>query len=329
VKVPVAAPRFETIDDLVESRPFWEAVADLENLPAGVDVHENVVLGGRSGGKRVLTAEIYAPRTSPPHPLALWIHGGGWYSGSPRTHRKAGMELAAAGFLVLAPDYALCPEWPFPHGISDCLHAVRWFARHAADWGGDPARLVLCGNSSGGTGAAALTTLLNGFSFDLDDEYADVPVQPIGQVLISPVLARAPIGSAGRTVGPPREERSPARVAYLGERFAELLEHPLVSPIFSPNKDRWPPTYVVCGTDDPLAGPALRLVEDLRALRVPVTALFVGGADHSWWHNRAAAPEWRSAAEHMRTWAIQLARAAAERPPAQIGDAETAARCLP
>lgn len=313
-RAPVAAPRSETIDDLVKSRRFWEGVADVDNLPEGVAVHEHVTLGARSGGERVLTAEIYAPTTPPPHPTALWIHGGGWYSGSPRTHRKAGMELAAAGFLVLAPDYALCPEWPFPHGISDCLYAARWLTRHASDWGGDATRFIVCGNSSGGTGAAALITLLNGFAFELDDEYADVPVRPIGQILISPVLARVPIDWAGQMLGPPRGKRSVTRVAYLGERFAELLDHPLVSPIFSPNKDRWPPTYIACGTEDPLAGPALRLVEDLRTLRVPVTALFVGGADHSWWPNRAAVPEWRLAAEHMPAWAVELAQGAAEPP---------------
>jgi acetyl esterase/lipase len=88
---PVKAPRREKLQDLVDSRPFWDGLADLGDLPEGVEVHEDVALWDR--GERTLTAEVYVPDGPGPYPLFLHIHGGGYCVSSARNDRKWGMRV--------------------------------------------------------------------------------------------------------------------------------------------------------------------------------------------------------------------------------------------
>src|SRR5216683_1260580 len=73
---PVQPPRRETLQDLIDSRPFWASLADLTDLPAGIELHEEVLLWDR--GETRLTAEIYVPEGTGPFPLLMHIHGGGY-----------------------------------------------------------------------------------------------------------------------------------------------------------------------------------------------------------------------------------------------------------
>ncbi len=163
---PVKAPRREKLQDLVDSRPFWDGLADLSGLPEGVEVHEDVVLWDR--GERTLTAEIYVPDGPGPYPLFLHIHGGGYCVSSARNDRKWGMRVAERGFTVISPDYGLAPEHPFPWAVEDCLYAARWFTKHGAEYKGDPSRLVIEGGSAGAGLSAATLVALNGLADDID-----------------------------------------------------------------------------------------------------------------------------------------------------------------
>src|SRR5277367_7067716 len=75
--------------------------------------HENVEL--RPG----LTADIAVPEGAGPHPVLLYLHGGGWVAGSSRSHRRVGQKFAEAGYLTINLDYRLAPEHPFPAPFDD------------------------------------------------------------------------------------------------------------------------------------------------------------------------------------------------------------------
>ena len=84
------------------------------------------------------------------------FHGGGLVSGSVATHDPIGRALASAGGCrVISIEYRLAPEYPFPAALEDALAAVTEVAAQAADFGVDVARLGICGDSAGGTIAAA------------------------------------------------------------------------------------------------------------------------------------------------------------------------------
>lgn len=90
-------------------------------------------------------------------PVLLFLHGGGWTVGNLDTHDPQCRALAnRVGCLVAAVEYRLAPEHRFPAAYEDCWAALRWIAHHAAEHGGDPGRIAVAGDSSGGGLAASL-----------------------------------------------------------------------------------------------------------------------------------------------------------------------------
>jgi acetyl esterase len=116
-------------------------------LPIGA-VRDLVVAG--------LPARLYRPTGAPAvGPLLLFFHGGGFMYGDLDSHDPACRFLAErSGVRVLAIDYRLAPEHPFPAAYDDALAAHRWLVDHAADVGADPRRLAVGGDSAGGNLAA-------------------------------------------------------------------------------------------------------------------------------------------------------------------------------
>jgi acetyl esterase len=113
-----------------------------------------------------------------PGPLLLFIHGGGWVIGDLDTHEPFCIDLAIELDLsVVAVDYRLAPEHPFPAAFEDSLAAARWVASGPSELGRAATGLFLAGDSAGGNLAAALSAALR-------DDAAEVPV--LGQWLIYP-----------------------------------------------------------------------------------------------------------------------------------------------
>lgn len=94
-------------------------------------------------------------------PMLVYIHGGGFVWNSVDTHDRLMREYAArAGCAVIGPDYALSPEAPFPQALEECAAVLRWLARHGGEWGFDPGRIALGGDSAGANLALAAALLL-------------------------------------------------------------------------------------------------------------------------------------------------------------------------
>lgn len=94
-------------------------------------------------------------------PVLVYIHGGGFVWNSIDTHDRLMRDYAAgAGCAVVGPDYALSPEAPFPQALEECAAVIRWIARHGAEWGLDPARIAVGGDSAGANLALGAALLL-------------------------------------------------------------------------------------------------------------------------------------------------------------------------
>ncbi len=115
-------------------------------------VARNVPYG--EGARRQL--DVYTPASGASHPVIVFIYGGSWRSGDKDDYAFAGAALASRGFVTVVPDYRVVPEVRFPSFLEDCAAAVRWAQDHAAEFGGDPSRIVLVGHSAGAYNAMML-----------------------------------------------------------------------------------------------------------------------------------------------------------------------------
>ena len=94
--------------------------------------------------------DIYVSRTAvKPRPVIVYVYGGGWAAGSKAEFAWVGAALARQGFVAVVPDYRIYPQARWPMFLEDNARAVRWAWDHAASFGGDPAKLILMGHSSG------------------------------------------------------------------------------------------------------------------------------------------------------------------------------------
>ena len=89
-------------------------------------------------------------------PVLVFFYGGGWHAGERGDYGFAAAAFADQGFLAVIPDYRLVPEVRYPDFLEDAALALRWVWTNAAQYGGDPAKMVVAGHSAGAYIAAML-----------------------------------------------------------------------------------------------------------------------------------------------------------------------------
>jgi acetyl esterase len=254
--------------------------------PIPMDRVEPLELPGPGGP---IHARLYAP--SPPEepaPLLVYFHGGGWVIGDLDTHDDPCRFLAAnSGAQILAVEYRLAPEHPFPAAAEDAFAAWAWAATHADQLGGDRRRIGVGGDSAGANIAAAacLTARERGASM------------PAMQLLIYPVIETAGTAASRRTFAtgflltrgdmdwfeerylPPGVDREDPRVALLNATDLSGL----------------PPAYVAVAGFDPLRDEGEAYAQRLREAGVRVALRRHPGLVHTFANLTAVCPSARQA----------------------------------
>ena len=158
---PDAAARVASLGDIppMRERGLAAVRAGLEaaplptEMPAMADVSE-VAIPGPAGD---IPARIYRPTGGAGGPVLVYLHGGGLVMGSDHSFEPLARELAAASeATVVAVDYRLAPESPPPAQFDDAYTATEWASRHTRELDVDAERLVVIGDSAGGSLAAAV-----------------------------------------------------------------------------------------------------------------------------------------------------------------------------
>jgi len=210
-----------------------------------------------------IRARLYRPHgPAGPSPLLVYFHGGGWVQGDLETHDNVCRFLAVnAATAVLAVDYRLAPEQPFPAGLNDALAAYRYAAEHAEELGVDPAAIAVGGDSAGGNLAVVVSRLAAA------DERP-----PAFLLMICPGTDAVEISESRRLFADGfllTEERIQWFLdRYLPDRGDR--GDPRASPLYEPDLHRLPPTYLVTAGFDPLRDEGERLGERIAAAGVPV-----------------------------------------------------------
>ena len=297
---PVAATPAPSESIIARTRDFPTSAAPaltdvypdrVTHFPGGVTGLADVVYASNVG-YRPQVGDIYLPPASlgtAPKPLILYIHGGGWIAGHTRHNGALSnfpevlASLAAEGFVVASLEYRLSAEAPFPAQLQDSRAALRFLRANAGRYGIDGARVGVWGGSAGGH-LTALTALTCGVS-SLDaplapgastpaagSECVQAAVTWYGVYDFAPMLARTATvpGSPPNLLIRCRPDDCPA------ERVAA------VSPVTYIDRSD-PPFLLIHGDADtqvPVAQSHLA-EERLRAAGVPVEAIYIPGAEHS------------------------------------------------
>lgn len=99
------------------------------------------------GERRMM--DLYVPSSEGPHPLLMFVHGGGWNDGSKAEYAFAGKRFAAEGYLTAVPSYTLLPEGIYEVFMADVAAALAKLIEVAPERGGDPEVVHLAGHSAG------------------------------------------------------------------------------------------------------------------------------------------------------------------------------------
>jgi acetyl esterase/lipase len=280
-------------------RSLLALTQSLETDPTPVRLVVDTAAPSRHGqiGTRIYDA-------APPGELAgglVYFHGGGWVAGDLDTHDGFCRRLAAgARCKLLAIDYRLAPEHPFPAALDDCVAAFEWASERAADLGLARSRLAIGGDSTGAGLAAAASALLRD---------AGGPC-PVGQLLVCPVLA------PGRRTG----SRCSLGQGYFAE--AEVIDRDLrrycsddvdsaearVSPLLASNFSNLPPTIVHTAEFDPFTDEGQDYVAALLRAGVPASERRHAGMIHYFYALPRAIPYAMSAAAMMASDLSELIR---------------------
>src|SRR6185312_2018646 len=133
----------------------------IANVPASFGPYHRTT-GVAYGAERRQKLDVYVPDAATDEssrtrrPVVIFWYGGSWDSGDRSSYRFVGAALAEQGFLTVLPDYRIYPGAKFPAFLEDGATAVAWVQTHAAEFGGDPHRIVLMGHSAGAHMAAYL-----------------------------------------------------------------------------------------------------------------------------------------------------------------------------
>ena len=227
-------------------------------------------------GQSPVAVLITAPDQPSPHlrPAVLWIHGGGMILGSPQMEASGSGQLARElDAVVVAPDYRLAPEHPFPAALDDCVATLAWMREHADDLRIDPDRIAVTGSSAGG-----------GLSAAIAQRAYDEGVALRAQVLVYPMIddrttLRDNHVGRGKFLWTPAANRF-AWTAYLGRqpRLSDAPEY--AAPARRTNLSGLPPAWIGVGGLDLFYDEAVAYAEGLQACGVPCELVTVPGMYH-------------------------------------------------
>ena len=153
---PLSVLQQKDLDNWVianDNHPILEELSDLNreeylNIQYGEDSLQNLSIYHLKGNER--------------RPVIFYIHGGGWnaemFPNQNYNSRYATPTWVKLGYTVVAINYRLAPKDMYPAQIDDCARALKWVIDHIQDYGGNPDKIAIAGESSGGHLSALLAT---------------------------------------------------------------------------------------------------------------------------------------------------------------------------
>ncbi len=211
--------------------------------PEAPDIEVGSVTDIDAGG---VSARVYRPVGDGPFPVVMMFHGGGWVIGDLTTADGQSRDVCrGAGALVISVDYRLAPEHRFPAAADDCYAATVWAGQNAAEYGGDPSRLAVAGDSAGGNLAAVVSQMVR------DRGGPTIAFQ----LLVYPVTDGANFNTVSYRENGQDYMLTTDSMHWFWDLYApnpEDRQNPYASPLLAGDLSNLPPALVMTAEFDPL-----------------------------------------------------------------------------
>ena len=269
--MPVPTPEEDTP---AAGRAMYVGMRDAVSGPQpDIGVLRDITLDGAAGPVK---ARVYDSVDSANRPCLIYFHGGGFVIGDLDSHDTLCRQLALdGGFRVIAVDYRLAPEHPFPAAPDDCIAATKSIVANASKLGVDASRLAVAGDSAGGN----LATVVARHAAQTGGPKIAL------QLLIYPVTEMVR-DQGSRTEFADGYFLTKARMDWFDNHYTG--GKPVVDERLNPLNHDVPkglaPAYVVTAGFDPLRDEGREYADKLKAAGVPTTYIDYGDQIHGFFN---------------------------------------------
>jgi acetyl esterase len=218
-----------------------------------------------------IPARLWAPSNDPGLPVLLYLHGGGFVVGGIDTCEGMCRRIAQqSGAAVVAIDYRLAPEHPFPAGLDDSFAALQWLVSEGASMGLDGRRIAVGGDSAGGTLSASVALMARD---------AGIPVAL--QVLFYPSVQTSSVTESYKAFSKNMMLDEPLMRWFEAQaRGAGFKADWRREPLLAANHQGVAPAFIGLAECDPLADEGRQYAKVLQAAGVPVELKVWPGVVH-------------------------------------------------
>lgn len=214
-------------------------------------------------------------------PLILYIHGGGWVTGTASAVADYAKLLASHGYVVANLEYSLAPEYKYPAAIHQSMAALNYLETHAKDYGADSTKLFIAGNSAGAQMSAQLGAIVT------NEQLAQK--MGVRSVFLSENLKGLILFNGVFDFGTVGRDRFPGFDKYAwsltGKKdyksYSRIDELSTVRNITS----KYPPVFLTAGDADPIEPQTYQFDAVLRAEGIDVTSLYWTGSGKGLHHD--------------------------------------------
>ncbi|MDP3322592.1 MAG: alpha/beta hydrolase [Hydrogenophaga sp.] len=272
-------PPLESLPPEIGRQIYRDLAAGMGLPPPAVATEDRSIAG--PGGP--LPLRIYHPDVSGTLPAMFYVHGGGFVIGDLETHAAVCRTLChEVGAVVVAVDYRLAPEHPFPAAVEDVVCALQWLSTHARELRADPSRIAVAGDSAGAQLAA--TACLHTAS----------TITPRALGLIYPVAQHHSEPSASMAENGEGKFLTLGVMQWFVDSYlngrSELIRHPDFALLSAPTLATLPATWVATMGHDPLRDEGHALAQRIEQAGVATEHRHYPGAIHACIHFTAVSP---------------------------------------
>ena len=239
-------------------------------------------------GGGTIPLHVYVPEGSGPFPVMMYFHGGGFVIADTKAYDASPRALAKmAKAIMVSVDYRRAPEHKFPAAPEDAFAAYTYTLAHAKEWGGDPMRVAVGGESAGGNLATVVSLMAR-----------DKKVQmPVHQLLVYPVVDNDMNRPSYQQNANAKPLNKPM-MAWFFKHYGADPKSPYALPLKNAQLAGLPPATVIGAEIDPLRDEGKAYADKLQAAGVKVDYKLYTGVTHEFFGMGAVVPKAKDAEQY-------------------------------